>query len=172
MRRKAGLPMRATSAAPALSGLKFFHPISSMVVRRIKGMARTVALTTLESAVAPAAPATPQPKTLMNSGSRPMFSTQPETMPIMAKWVLPSLRRSWFWIISAVVKGAASKIQKAYCMEYIFASRVTPRRSTMGERNTRHTSPKARENAMPMNRVLDPTWLARLSSFAPRSREI
>ena len=85
MRKKAGMPMRATSAAPALSGLKFFQPISSMAVRRMKGMARTVALTTLDRAVAPAAPATPQPNTLMNSGSRPMFSTQPDTMPIMAK---------------------------------------------------------------------------------------
>ena len=60
--------------------------------------------------VAAAAPDTPQPKTKMKSGSKKMFSTAPETRPIMAYWALPC-SRSWLFITRQdIMMGVAASI--------------------------------------------------------------
>ena len=78
--------------------------------------------------------ATPIPRTLINSGSRKILITQPETEPIIEYVVLPSARSVCERQTVAAVIGAEKRIQEAYSMENALDVSVAPRRITSGLR--------------------------------------
>ena len=64
-------------------------------------------------AVAMPAPAVPNPKANMNSGSSAMFRSPPVTSPTMARFALPSYRRMLFITRLEIISGAASRMGRA-----------------------------------------------------------
>ena len=80
------------------------------------GTIRIEKVTSLHSAVAREAPATPMFRPVIKIGSRMQFKMPPTLMPIMERKALPSERRHWFITKLADIKGAANNTYVAYSM--------------------------------------------------------